>query len=42
MLTNTSDAVSVRECLEAGALEFVVKSDSILDGVVQKVRMILG
>lgn len=41
MLTNLSDAETVSKILEAGAADYLLKSDQSIEQVVQKVREVL-
>jgi DNA-binding response OmpR family regulator len=41
VLTNLSDAETVSKILEAGAADYLLKSDQSIDQVVQKVREVL-
>jgi len=42
MLTNISGGIRVQECLKAGALGYIIKSDDTPSQLIQKVRIFLG
>lgn len=42
MLTNLSDTETISKILEAGAADYLLKSDQSIDQVVQKVREVLN
>ena len=42
MLTNTASGAAIQECLQAGALGFIIKSDGTPSKLLQEVKRFLG